>query len=87
MNWLRFTTLLAVLKRDEEDARTIGELFYLMVSEVADVTYQEAMLILATAMLTSLEDVFRISEEQAVVLYMRFIQKLPNAMQHLLQIS
>lgn len=52
--------LLAVLKRDDEDARTIGELFYLMVSEVADVTYQESMLILATAMLTSLEDVFRI---------------------------
>ena len=79
--------LLAVLKRDEEDARTIGELFYLMVSEVADVTCQESMLILATAMLITLEDVFRISEEQAVALYMRFIQKLPNAMQHLLQIS
>ena len=27
--------LLAVLKRDEEDARTIGELFFLTVSEVA----------------------------------------------------
>ena len=79
--------LLAVLKRDEEDARTIGELFYLMVSEVADVTYQEAMLILATATLITLEDVFRISEEQAAALYMRFMQKLPNAMQHLLQMS
>ena len=66
---------------------TFVRVVYLMVSEVSDVTYQESMLILATAMLTTLEDVFRISEEQTAALYMRFIQTLPDAMQYLLQIS
>ena len=46
--------LLAVLKRDEEDARTIGELFFLTVSEVAEMTYRESLLILPAAMLTSM---------------------------------
>ena len=30
--------LLAVSKRDNEDDRTLGELFYIMISEVADIT-------------------------------------------------
>ena len=34
--------LLAVSKRDNEDDRTPGELFYIMISEVADITYHVA---------------------------------------------
>ena len=51
---LLITTRLAVLKRDKEDARTIGELFFLTVSEVAEMTYRESLLILPAAMLTSM---------------------------------
>ena len=63
--------LLDVLKRKEEDARTIGELFCLMVSKVVDITYQELMLILETAVLTALKEVFQISEEQLAALHLR----------------
>ena len=42
--------LLAVTKRDNEDDRTLGELFYLVISEVADITYQESMQIIVEAM-------------------------------------
>ena len=79
--------LLAVLKRDEEDARTIGELFFLTVSEVADMTYQESLLILLAAMLTSMQKTFQLSEEQIEAFYIGFAHKLPAPMQHLLRIS
>ena len=41
--------LLAVSKRDNEDKRTLGELFYLMIAEMADKTYQESMQIIVEA--------------------------------------
>ena len=47
--------LLAVSKRDNEDDRTLGEVFYLMVSEVADITYHESMMIIVEAMLATVQ--------------------------------
>ena len=35
--------LLTMSKRDNEDERTLGELFYLMIAEVADITYNESV--------------------------------------------
>ena len=36
--------LLSVAKRNDEDMRTLGELFYMMVEEVADMTFNKSML-------------------------------------------
>ena len=56
--------LLAVSKRDNEDDRTLGELFYLMVSEVADITYHESMMIIVEVMLATVQEEFHITDEQ-----------------------
>ena len=46
--------LLAVSKSDNEDERTLREIFYLMGAEVADITYHEFLQIIVEAMLATL---------------------------------
>ena len=65
--------LLAVSKRDNEDDRTLGELFYLMVSEVADITYHESMMIIVEAMLATVQEEFHIADEQIECFYMSLL--------------
>lgn len=77
--------LLAVSKRDNEDKRTTGELFYLMIAEVADITYNESMQIIVEAMLATIQEEFHITDEQIKTFYEKFMSKLPASMQHLLQ--
>ena len=77
--------LLAVAKRDNEDERTIGELFYLMVSEVADLTYSESMLMIATAMLDAVQGMFRLTDAQMDELMERFMSNLPEHLRRSLQ--
>ena len=77
--------LLAVSKRDNEDDRTLGELFYIMISEVADITYHESMQIIVEAMLATVKEVFHIADAQLEAFYEKFMSKLPESMQRLLQ--
>ena len=77
--------LLAVSNRDNEDDRTLGELFYLMVSEVADITYHESMMIIVEAMLATVQEEFHITDEHIECFYNKFMSKLPESMQRLLQ--
>ena len=77
--------LLAVSKRDNEDDRTLGALFYLMVSEVADITYHESMMIIVETMLATVQEEFHITDEQIECFYNKFMSKLPESMQRLLQ--
>ena len=79
--------LLAVSKRDDEDERTMGELFYLMIAEVADITFEESMQIIVNAMLNTMREEFHVTDEQIESLYERFIFKLPAQMQRLLQVG
>ena len=77
--------LLAVSKRDNEDERTLGELFYLMIAEVADITYHESMQIIVEAMLATIQEEFHITDAQVNAFYEKFMTKLPESMQHLLR--
>ena len=77
--------LLAVSKRNNEDERTLGELFYLMIAEVADITYHESLQIIVEAMLATIQEEFHITDEQVNAFYEKFMTKLPESMQHLLQ--
>ena len=76
--------LLAVSKRDNEDDRTLGELFYIMISEVADITYHESMQIIVEAMLATVQEEFHIADAQLEAFYETFMSKLPESMQRLL---
>lgn len=77
--------LLAVSKRDDEDERTLGELFYLMISEVADITFSQSLQIIVEAMLATVQEEFHITDAQVESFYEKFMSKLPASMQRLLQ--
>ncbi|MBR1473804.1 MAG: transposase, partial [Paludibacteraceae bacterium] len=77
--------LLAVAKRENEDERTLGELFCLMVSEVADLSFQESMLLIVSAMMDAVKDMFRLTDTQVDVLLERFLGKLPEHLRRSLQ--
>ncbi|MCD5530498.1 IS4 family transposase, partial [Lactobacillus delbrueckii subsp. lactis] len=70
-----------VEKRDDEDDRTIGELFYCMVGELADITFNHSLQILVEAMFESVKEIFQPTEEQMERFTDAFISRLPKYMQ------
>jgi hypothetical protein len=72
--------LMSVAKRNDEDERTLGELFYFMVDEVADITFNQSMKILMDAMLESIKAIFQATEEQLTAFTNNFINRLPDYM-------
>ena len=77
--------LMSVAKRDDEDERTLGELFYYMVDELADITFSHSMQLITEAMLASVQKVFHASDEQIAEFTADFISRLPEYMQELLK--
>lgn len=77
--------MLAVQKRDNEDKRTLGELFYLAIDEMADISFSESMLILIEAMTNSMKEIIHATDEQLVRVLEVFLNKLPNLMKASLQ--
>ena len=77
--------LLAVAKRDSEDDRTLGELFYITVAELEDITYSYSMNLLAEAMLSTIQEYLQLSDDKIEDLYKAALQKLPESMQNLLK--
>ena len=56
--------LLSLQKRRNEDERTIGELFVVMVDELADMTFPQAMQLIVNAFLQTVRKYFELCEEQ-----------------------
>ena len=77
--------MLAVQKRDNEDERTLGELFYLAIDEMADISFSESMLILIEAMTNSMKEIIHAIDEQLVRVLEVFLNKFPNLMKASLQ--
>ncbi|MBT9006261.1 IS4 family transposase, partial [Lactobacillus delbrueckii subsp. bulgaricus] len=71
---------------DDEDDRTIGELFYCMVDELADITLNHSLQnhslqTLVEAMFESVKEIFQPTEEQMERFTNAFISRLPKYMQ------
>lgn len=77
--------LMSVAKRDDEDERTLGELFYYMVDELADIAFSHSMQLITEAMLASVQKFFHASDEQIAEFTADFISRLPEYMQELLK--
>ncbi|MBT8801919.1 hypothetical protein BTI07_05110 [Lactobacillus delbrueckii subsp. bulgaricus] len=71
---------MSVEKRDDEDDRTIGELFYCMADELADITFNYSLQILMEAMFESVKEIFQPTEEQMERFTNAFISRLPKYM-------
>ena len=78
--------ILAVQHREQTDERTMGELFYLMIEELSDISFSEAI----SQLLELFKEVFAnemvLSEETLNNIMGQFIQKLPQTTQNQLKL-
>ena len=77
--------LLSLQKRFNEDDRTIGELFLLMVDELADTTFAHAMQLIVDVMLQTVREHFGLSDDQLLAFTRQFYDRLPACYQRFLQ--
>ncbi len=77
--------LLSLQKRCNEDDRTIGELFLMMVDELADTTFAYAMRLIIDAMLQTVRDHFGLTEDQFLNFVQQFYDNLPACYRHFVQ--
>jgi hypothetical protein len=73
--------ILSVSQRKDEDHRALGELFYILMTELEDITFSKSMMILVEAMFQAVKSVFRVSDEQLEVFAAEFYGRLPEYMQ------
>ena len=76
--------LLSVEQRQNEDYRTLGELFFFLVDEMADITFYRSLAILMTALMASLCEALRLSNDQISVFMLDFKSRLPKYLQNAL---
>ena len=69
--------LLSLQKRCNEDDRTIGELFLMMVDELADTTFAYAIRLIIDAMLQTVRDHFGLTDDQFLNFARQFYDNLP----------
>ena len=77
--------LLSLQKRRNEDDRTIGELFLMMVDELADMTFSHAIQLIVDAMLQTVREHFALTENQLSDFVRQFYDHLPASYQHFIQ--
>ena len=70
--------MLCVFQRANTDHRSLGELFYLYVQEVAEITFDHSMKLIMIAMLSAVKEFFKVSDEQMTLFVQSFINDLPN---------
>ena len=76
---LLFTfALLAMEQRQNEDQRTLGELFFFLVDEMADITFSRSLGILMDALMASLQEILKLSDEQLATFTADFEARLPE---------
>ena len=69
--------MIALEQRKSNDDRTLGELFFFFVDEMADITFASALHTLLCAMFESMYTIFHIREEQMIAFIDDFVDKLP----------
>ena len=77
--------LLSLQQRNNSDDRTIGELFLLMIDELADITFGQALQLIVEIMLQMLRERFDLSDTQLDEFVSAFIERLPISYRHALQ--
>ena len=73
--------LLALTGRQNQDLRTLGEIFFFLSDELADITFAYAFGIILQAMIDSIHKHFQITDEQMEVFINDFYLGLPEYMQ------
>ena len=74
--------LLAMEQRQNEDQRTLGKLFFLLVDEMADITFNRSLGILMAALMASLQEILKLSDEQLTAFTADFEARLPEYLRY-----
>lgn len=73
--------MIALEQRKNQDERTLGELFFYFIDEMADITFAESYQILVRAMFECIYAIFHVTDEQMNEFICLFIGKLPDYIQ------
>ena len=76
--------LFAMEQRQNEDQRTLGKLFFLLVDEMADITFNRSLGILMAALMASLQEILKLSDEQLTAFTADFEARLPEYLRNAL---
>ena len=76
--------LIAMEQRQNEDQRTLGELFFFLVDEMADITFSRSLGILMDALMASLQVILKLSDEQLTAFTADFEARLPEYLRNAL---
>ena len=70
--------MIAMEQRRREDDRSLGEIFFFFIDELADIEFSESFQIIITAMIDSVYAIFQPTEEQLTMFIEMFIGRLPE---------
>ena len=73
--------ILAVNRRYSDDQRSLGEILFFMVDEIADITFDDSMQIIFTALFEAISVVFQPTEAKMTEFINAFLGGLPDYMQ------
>lgn len=76
--------LLALEQRQNEDQRTLGEIFFFLVDEMTDITFCRSLCILMDALMASLQETLKLSDDLLTALTADFESRLPKYLQEAL---
>ena len=76
--------MIAMEQRQNEDFRSLGEIFFYFTDELADITFAQSLWILVRAMFECIYAVFQVSDEQMDTFITMFVNRLPGYMQRAL---
>ena len=66
------------------EQRTLGELFFFLVDEMADITFRRSLDILMDALMASLQEILKLSDEQLSAFIADFESRLPEYLRNAL---
>lgn len=69
--------LIAMEQHQNEEQRTLGELFF-FVDEMTDITFSRSFSILMNALIASLQEILKLSDEQLTAFTADFEERLPK---------
>ena len=76
--------LIAMAQRQNEDQRTLGELFFFLVDEIADITFSRSLGILMDTLMVSLQVILKQNDEQLTAFTADFEARLPEYLRNAL---
>ena len=74
--------MLALEQRKDEDHRTLGEIFFFLSDELADITFGESLQIILKVMFEGIYTVFQVTEAQIDAFIDIFVDRLPDFIQN-----